>query len=329
NLAEAVLDLADGGPLRTEIILEQIGGLGESHISLQVFSLNYAMSKDDRFDEVGPTGEVLWYLRRMEPEDVQQMPAVLRYTPIDYDTSLILPPMKRIETELADELSSFDIAEGVQQATITLIYPHRRAGTLPLNHKIRNLFPSARKSRRIWFTLVDAQDGEMYDGWVVPEGKYVAGLDAIYTKYQVPVGAYITIKRGDKPDQIIVDCHTHRPHSEWVNVLELNDNQINFKTTRRNISTEFDDLMVVGIDDLASVDAFVQSNHHQRRTLVALLKMIIPPLSKLSVQGSVHIKTIYSVMNILRRCPPGPIMATLQANPDFESPNGEYWKLAE
>ncbi|RMG69656.1 MAG: hypothetical protein D6711_19025, partial [Chloroflexi bacterium] len=32
NLAEAVLDLADGGPLRTEIILEQIGGLGESHI---------------------------------------------------------------------------------------------------------------------------------------------------------------------------------------------------------------------------------------------------------------------------------------------------------
>lgn len=327
NLTEAVLDMAEGGPLTAESILEQIGGLGESHISLQIFSLNYAMSKDDRFDEVGPTGEVLWYLRRMEPQDVQKTPQLLQYTAIEYDPTLVSPQMKVVEAELADELSPLEDVEKVNEATITLLYPHRRAGTLPINNKVHNLFPSARRSRRIWFTLVDVNDGEEFDGWVVPEGKYVYGLDEIYNKYQVPVGAYITLKRGENPDQILVDCRTHRAHSEWVNVLDFKDHQIHFETTRRNISTEFDDLLIVGIDNLEAVDTGVQ--HQQRKTLVSLLKMIIPPLSRLSPQGTVHIKTIYSVMNILRRCPPGPIMATLHANPDFENVGGEYWKLAE
>src|SRR5690606_37660743 len=65
HLAEAVLDIHNGGPMTTEEILNEIGGLGNASIGLQVFSMNYRMRDDDRFDEVGPTGEVLWYLRRL------------------------------------------------------------------------------------------------------------------------------------------------------------------------------------------------------------------------------------------------------------------------
>ena len=43
------------------------------------FSLDLALQEDPRFDEVGPAGEVLWYLHRLEPEEVRQtapMPAL-------------------------------------------------------------------------------------------------------------------------------------------------------------------------------------------------------------------------------------------------------------
>ncbi|MBC6937654.1 MAG: hypothetical protein DWB42_17730, partial [Chloroflexi bacterium] len=105
NLAEAVLDMAGGGPLTTEAILQEIGGLGKAPQELQVYSLNYALNDDDRFDEVGPTGEVLWYLSRLEPPEVRQMPAALRYTPIDYDRSLLAPDMLTLEAEIGDDAS--------------------------------------------------------------------------------------------------------------------------------------------------------------------------------------------------------------------------------
>ncbi|MFN8529935.1 MAG: hypothetical protein U0670_15145 [Anaerolineae bacterium] len=74
NLTEAVLDMAMGGPLRTEEILEQIGGLGNADPLLQAFCLNQTLSHDDRFDEVGPVDTILWYLRRQEPTEVSEHP---------------------------------------------------------------------------------------------------------------------------------------------------------------------------------------------------------------------------------------------------------------
>jgi hypothetical protein len=44
-------------------------------------------------------------------------------------------------------------------------------------------------------------------------------------------------------------------------------------------------------------------------------------------QRTVHAKTIYSAVNVLRRCPPGPIFATLVARPEFEHVGGPYWRL--
>jgi hypothetical protein len=60
NLAEAVLDMAGGGPLQTHAILEQIELPTDSNSKLTEFSLNLALQEDGRFDEVGPAGETLW-----------------------------------------------------------------------------------------------------------------------------------------------------------------------------------------------------------------------------------------------------------------------------
>jgi hypothetical protein len=60
--------------------MEQIGAPDGVSRNLLEFSLNYALQEDGRFDEVGPAGEVLWCLKRLEPDEVQQPPAALLTT---------------------------------------------------------------------------------------------------------------------------------------------------------------------------------------------------------------------------------------------------------
>lgn len=61
NLAEAVLDVAGGGPLPTDVLLKDAGLPTNINPRLQAFSLHYSLQEDQRFDEVGPAGQVLWY----------------------------------------------------------------------------------------------------------------------------------------------------------------------------------------------------------------------------------------------------------------------------
>ena len=68
NLAEAILDMAGGGPLPTKALLEQVGLTSNTNSNLVEFSLDHALQEDPRFDEVGPAGETLWFLNRLEPE---------------------------------------------------------------------------------------------------------------------------------------------------------------------------------------------------------------------------------------------------------------------
>lgn len=333
NLTEAVLDIAGGGPLPTTTILDQIGSISESSpVSLQVFSLNYALNRDRRFDEVGPTGEILWYLARLAPPEVQNIPAALRYRPIEYNHSLLTDEMLSLEAEIGDELSEnarISPSASSTEGTVILTYPHRRTGTLPLNTRTRHIFPTAERTEHIWITLVDGQDNEEYTGWIIPKHSYVYGLKEFYEKHQIPIGGYITVSKTDELDKIRIDYGAYRPRTEYIRLIIPIGEQVTFENERRSIGANYDDLMIIGSDDLNGLDEIIAKIHQQQRTLVSLLRMVIPPLGKLTPQGTAHIKTIYSAINVFRRCPPGPIMATLIANPDFENVGGHYWRLSD
>ncbi|MBC7812760.1 MAG: hypothetical protein H7175_16515 [Burkholderiales bacterium] len=333
NLAEAVLDMNEGGAISTQEILNEIGGLGDVPMELQIFSMNYALSQDSRFDEVGPKGEVLWYLARLEPQEVQKTPWPLRYTAIEYDRALLSSEMLALEIEIADEQSPAEreTPESVGDETqVTLAYPHRRAGTLPLNSKTRHIFPTARRTPRVSLTLVDGQDGEEYSGWVVRKEKYVYGLDQFYRKHRLPVGAYVLLEKSDDPGKIIVDFEAYRPRTEYIKLVVPHNGQLSFENHRRQIGAAYDDLMILGVDDIPAVDALHESAQTgQPKTLVSILRALIPELGKLSPQGTVHAKTLYNAVNVLRRCPPGAVFATLVANPDFQNVGGHYWKLKD
>ncbi len=324
HLAEAVLDIAGGGPLPTEEIIKQIGGIGDASIQLQIFSLNLAMNSDDRFEEVGPLGKVLWYLRSMEPEYIHKVPQILQHTPVDYDDDLLSDEMFDLETELDDEFTDIEFEGELQKATTTLIYPHRRAGTLPLNAKNSAVFPDARTSR-IYIELIDGQDGETFDGWMLPEYRYVYGLLEYYTKHRLPVGAYVTVERGKEPGQILVSHEAYKPRTEWIRILTPNNNRIAFENRKRAIGAKYDDLIIIGVDDLEAADALTKA--HGKKALATIMREIIRELGKLTPQGTVHAVTLYSAVNVIRRSAPGPIFATLTANPDFEDVGDHYWKL--
>ena len=328
HLAEAILDINNGGPVPTSQLVDEIELAKTAPQAIREFSLDVKMSGDERFDEVGPTGYIWWYLRRLEPVEVTKMPERLIYVPVPFDRSLLTPELLSLEADLDDEYSDLTPLANANEATMTLIYPHRRSGTLPLTSRIQALFPTANEAQRIRVSLVDGQNGNEFPGWVVRDKRYVVGLDTLYRSYKLPVGAYVTVRRGDNPTQLVVDFRAHKAHSEYIRLITPANNHLTFTNHKRAIAAEYDAFLIVGAEDLEGVDAVAGAMlRDKRRNLPELMRDLMIELAKISQQNAVHAKTLYSAVNVVRRCPPGPIFASLVARPEFEHVAGPYWRV--
>ncbi len=331
NLAEAVLDEAGGKPLPTNALIEQVELPGDVNPKLIEFSLNYALQEDGRFDEVGPAGEVLWFLKRLEPEDVRQIPAPLRYNAIPYDRSKMTAQMLALESELDDELAPGEPpSREMDEVVISLGYPHWRAGTLPISARVRGLFPTAYNTSRVRFTLVDGLSHEEMPAWVVRQHGYVVGLGKFYQKYGLIPGSLISIAKGKKPGQAIVTAKTRRPMRDWVRtVLVGSDGGIVFAMLKQNITADFNERMVIAVPDVSGVDE--ASNQVATRGLPfePLVVDVMRELVKLNVQGHVHAQELYSALNVVRRCPPGPLLTYLVSDPKFKHVGDMHFRMAE
>ena len=163
NIAEAVLDVASGGPLPTSDLLEHVGIPEDIDPLLMEFSMDYALQEDERFDEVGPAGETLWYLKRLEPPEVLYTPPRLEYDEPSIDRSTLTDALLDLEESLDDELSPTPSSDLIpDEVTITLLFPHWRVGTLPLSARLRPMFPTAYEAPRIRFTLIDGHNGDRF-----------------------------------------------------------------------------------------------------------------------------------------------------------------------
>lgn len=325
NIAEAILDMNGGGPLPTEALLPEIGLPREINPNLQVFSLNYALYSDERFDEVGPAGEVLWYLVRLEPANVITPPDRLKYTPGNYRRDLLSPDLLRIEQSIDDEWSQLPaVDDALDEATFTLTYPHRRSGTVPLSPTLAHFFPTGR-THRIRFMFEDARSGRRWPGWVVRERHYAFGLDEWYRANDVPAGAYVQLRRGDEPGVVIVDLQGHRLRRDWVRVAAPRDGRLTFQVIRHAVPCDYDDQMIMAVDDDSGVDKIWSHATDRRLSIDDLLQQLIPELAKLSPQGNVHARTLYAAFNLIQRMPPGPLFAALVQQTQFRALGDGYW----
>lgn len=331
NLAEAVLDVAGGGPTATAELLKHIEIAPGTDPLLAEFSLDYALQEDQRFDEVGPAGKVLWHLKRLEPPEVLYTPTRLAYEPQSYDRAILPAHLLALEGALDDELSSLDpLEEPPDEIVLSLIFPHWRVGTLPLSRRLEPLFPTAYESPRIRFILVDGQSGERFPGWVVREQRYVFGLDHWYRRLEVPAGGLIRIQKGEQLGEVIVEAVDRRRRNDWIRTVSIGEGgRIGFTMLKQPIGTGYDDLMVVGLIDPGALDEAWLRGGQKDVPLDRLVAHVFRELAKLNPQSAVHAQSLYSGVNVIRRLPPGPIFAELLIRPYYLHVGDLYWRFDE
>ncbi|HEX2981685.1 MAG TPA: hypothetical protein VHO48_15595, partial [Anaerolineaceae bacterium] len=319
NLAEAVLEMEGGGPMPTRSLLEQVDLPTDTNPKLTEFSFNLALQEDDRFDEVGPAGEVLWFLQRMEPETVRDVPNLLRYKGNSIDTASAREALQSLDMVVADELEPSVAGGSVEgdEIKLALIYPHWRAGTLPLSNKIIRFFPTAYESPRVKFTFVDGDTGEKIDGWVIRQNRYAFGLRDWYLAKGLIPGSIVHIRRSKNPGEVIVQVDKQRRATrEWIRTVLIGaDGGIVFAMLKQMITAGFDERLATAISDQAALDSMWESGSKQRGNLESTVMTMMRELGKLNPQGHVHAQELYAAVNIVRRCPPGPILTMLVEQP--------------
>ncbi len=328
NLVEAILDMAGGEPLTTAELMKDSDLPTSESPKLVEFSLNYALQDDDRFDEVGPVGQVLWCLRRLEPDFVRDVPPPLQYLDVPHDRNVLTPEMLALEAQLDDELTihEIDSQEDVSAVNITLIYPHLRAGTLPVSQRTRKLFPTAYETPRVRFTLVDGKTKQRIPAWVVLEHGYVFGLREWYKAHQLIPGSLVQVRKGENPGEVIVEAKSQRSSKDWVRTVMVgSDGGFVFATLKQPITAEFNDRMVVHVPDFKALDPIWE----KKRSFEDLLLMVMRELSKSNPQGHVHAQELYAAVNLVRRVPPAPIFAELELNPIYKHVGDLHFRLDE
>jgi hypothetical protein len=321
NVAEALLDMASGGPLPTHELLGEVELPAGLNPKLADFSLDLALQNDPRFDEVGASGEVAWFLHRVEPQAVRETPLFLRHSPVDIDRGALSEDMLDLERRLDDELSPADAQEDVElkEIQIPLLFPHWRVGSLPLTRKMARLFPSAYESPRVRFHFVDATSGERFQGWVVRSEKYVYGLREWYLKQGLMPGSYVRIRRG-QPGEVMVSVEAHRSSKEWVRTALVGaDGGLVFATLKQQVDSSFDERMMIYLPgEIAALEESWKKRDGKAAHLESIVSNTLRELAKLSSQNHVHASELYAAVNLSVRVPPAAVFAVLASGAQFQ-----------
>lgn len=331
NLAEALLDMQGGGPLPTEKLLQDVELPDDTNPKLAAFSLDLALQEDDRFDEVGPAGEVAWFLHRLEPEAVRQTPVYLRYQEIDHDRDILTADMLDLERRLDDELSPISEPDGnsPDEVEVRLTYPHWRAGTFPLTEKMARLFPTAYEAPRVHFAFIDDESGERFPGWVVRNQRYVHGLREWYEVQGLMPGSYVRARRGASPGEIVVSAPAHRASKEWVRTALIGaDGGVVYAMLKQTVESAFDERMMVYMPgETEALDAAWANT--KRSAFEQVVADCLQELAKLNPQSHVHASELYAAANVIMRVPPAPILALLATRDWFEHVGDLHFRLSE
>ncbi len=330
NIAEALIEIK-AMPLPTVDLIPDLDLPSEVPQDIKILSLNFALTADPRFDNIGDMGRDLWYLARLTPEPVLHPPSRLTIQHEPYDRQDISEELLLIEREIDDEGSGEEVmgpSRPLYRTTLALTYPHWRCGTLPLTVRTRGLFPES-PNHHSPIVLVDGQTGNRMQGWVVHEGAYVYGLEDWYNRHELPVGVFIKLERTRDPRVITVDFEARRLKRLWGAVATVQGKNLLFQNRKLPISCEYDELLAVGEEDPQAIDRVRDAAQARGESLLQVMVRIMPELIKLSPQGTVHAKTIYSAVNVLRRNPPGPIFALLSTEACFVAMGGGYWTFDE
>lgn len=292
-----------------------------------LFSLEYALKRDERFVDAGPRGETRWYLNRLVPADVLTTPRVLQFAkPVRTDE--ILPPeLETILSDIQDDNDDDTAAEGAPaNVNLILTYPHRRAGSLPLTRGVRALFPDATKPMLI--NLVDDYEVRI-PVWVVPDDNYVYGLKNWYDKHKMNPGALLELSPRAEPFTAALSYQPRREgKSLWVRTAKVENMRLTFGKKPSPVAFKYDEEMLIVAEDQNGLDRLTASNYGDR-SLQALLMDIFPELVKLGGGATIHARTLYGAVNFAKRVGARAVFAALANSDAFSSTGGGYFVMQQ
>lgn len=294
-----------------------------------LFSLNFALKHDERFVDVGPRGEIRWYLNRLVPADVLVTPRVLQFGKAAYAGATLPPELETILAEIQDDNNDDTPGEGVPApVNLVLTYPHRRAGSLPFTQGVRAFFPAADKPMLV--TLVDEYNVRI-PTWIVPDDNYVYGLKNWYDKNKMNPGAQLELVPREEPLTAAIRFQPRREgKSLWVRTAKVENAHLTFGTAPRPVAFKYDEEMLIVAEDQNSLDKLTATNYGDRPLEVILLD-IFPELIKLKLEGGslIHAKTLYSAVNFAKRIGARAVFSALVNGEAFSFSNGGYFVLQQ
>ena len=334
NLAEAILDAQNGGPLSTSEMITQLDLRSSDSPNLLEFSMNYALQEDPSFDEVGTTGNISWFLRRLEPTEVLEVPLYLRS-----ETTLHLPQelpeatLKMI-AGLNDELTyDQDISEELtkaKSAEIALIYPHWRAGSLPLTPTTYKVIPSALETEHVMFSFMDDQTGETFKAWIDRPHYYITGLRDWYISQNLMPGSIVELISTDDPAVVRIRPQKKRTNKEWLKTLLIGtDGGIVMALLRQQVFAGFDERMAIAIPDEQALDALWKDRELKKPSLKTDVNRMLGELAKLNQQRHVHFIDLYAALNLIRRVSPQELIKLLSEDEGFVHVGDNYYNMAD
>ena len=331
NLAEAILEEANGGPISTHSLMEQVELKANADSKLLEFSFDLALQDDKRFDEVGPSGETLWFLNAMEPDSVKNVPLYLKYRENNIDHLPLVKYLNLFEKSIYDELEEWDShGDENSRIIISLSYPHWRSGTLPLSSTLEKMFPTAYEAPRVKFTFINDANNDKFPGWVVRQHKYVYGLKDWYQKNNLMPGSLVIVEKGKVPGEILIQFEKSRQNKEWIKtVLIGSDRAIVFAMLKQSIAANFNERMAIVVTDSDALDEIWDKKIYHKEPIEKTALRIMRELSKLNPQGQVHAQELYASINVVRRCPPSLVLHHLLKAPTIEYLGDLYFRFID
>ncbi|MBC7232763.1 MAG: hypothetical protein H5T68_05930 [Chloroflexi bacterium] len=332
NIAEAMID-EQRRPLSASQLLQEVELPAEVSDSAKAYALQYALSQDARFVEIGSGEKATWYLANLMPASVLHKP--MRLVPL-YRTQggeWLSRELHEFVAEIgdeADQLETMIVAapSPADSAQILLIYPHRREGTLPLTAQALRLLPEI-PAERFMVTFIDQRTGEEIPGWMVPAEKYAWGLEEWYRRHALPIGSVIELRRGNDPFTFLIGYEEGKRRREWIKEAKVFNNRLTFSIQQKAYTCRYDKHLLIDEGSSEELDRLWVNAGDPAPSLFDYLTEIFPELAKLSGQGLVHAKALYSAVNLTRRCGAVPIFAELTRHACFDPVGDGNWVYEE
>jgi hypothetical protein len=86
---------------------------------------------------------------------------------------------------------------------------------------------------------------------------------------------------------------------------------------KQAVNAAYDERMALVVPDEQAMDEVWARMQKERPPFERIVVNTVRELAKLNPQSHVHASELYAAVNVVRRCPPGPLLALLASRPWF------------